>query len=405
MAITNKEKGVWGLDQVYNKINQGSIWEYSTNIYGLWGWGRNNYGQVGYNNAFAPGISSPAQIPGTTWKTLGMDGNNQYQGFATKTDGSLWSWGAGVHGALGHNQGPSALTGLSSPVQIPGTWSDAIFSGTGVSYAVKTDGTLWTWGNGNDGATALNNLTKYSSPVQVGSDTTWDAPKTAGNRTTFATKTDGTLWSWGYAGYGRLGHNQGSSNARYSSPVQLGSDTDWSNSTISGAPGRIHFLKSDGTLYATGYGAQGGLGQNNRSYYSSPVQIPGTTWKSVGSTTQATMATKTDGTLWVWGMNEYGNLGQNQAEAQLGAISSPTQIPGTTWNTVSNPGADTSIFVTKTDGTAWAWGRNYFGQLGVNVDGSTTGAFSSPTQIAATDGWIGAMTGVGVYVGAGLRSL
>ena len=220
MAITNKEKGVWGLDQVYNKINQGSIWEYSTNIYGLWGWGRNNYGQVGYNNAFAPGISSPAQIPGTTWKTLGMDGNNQYQGFATKTDGSLWSWGAGVHGALGHNQGPSALTGLSSPVQIPGTWSDAIFSGTGVSYAVKTDGTLWTWGNGNDGATALNNLTKYSSPVQVGSDTTWGT--TRGSLAKKASiKTDGTLWTWG-------GLEINNNKTKYSSPVQVGSDTTWS---------------------------------------------------------------------------------------------------------------------------------------------------------------------------------
>ena len=86
MALKNN---TWTLNQWYDQDVAGNV-SYSTNIYGLWGWGRNNYGQVGYNNAFAPGISSPAQIPGTTWKTLGMDGNNQYQGFATKTDGSLW---------------------------------------------------------------------------------------------------------------------------------------------------------------------------------------------------------------------------------------------------------------------------------------------------------------------------
>ena len=154
-------------------------------------------------------------------------------------------------------------------------------------------------------------------------------------------------------------------------------------------------------MYATGYGGQGGLGQNDEANRSSPAQIPGTTWKSVGSTEQTTIASKTDGTLWVWGMNEYGELGQNQAAAQRGAISSPTQIPGTTWNTVSTPGLKNGIFVSKTDGTAWAWGRNYQGALGVN---DTTDR-SSPTQIVATDGWIGAMSACYSNGSFGLRSL
>ena len=322
MAITNKEKGVWGLDQVYNKINQGSIWEYSTNIYGLWGWGRNNYGQVGYNNAFAPGISSPAQIPGNTWKTLGMDGNNQYQGFATKSDGSLWSWGAGVHGALGHNQGPSALTGLSSPVQIPGTWSDAIFSGTGVSYATKTDGTLWTWGNGNDGATALNNLTKYSSPVQVGSDTTWSTIRSIAYGLA-AVKTDGTLWVTGNNSGGKLGQNDVT---EYSSPKQI--PGTWNDLTGGGSHHTNAFINTDNELWVMGDNEKGYLGQNDVTQRSSPIQIPGS-WAQIGMAAYAMMGIKTDGTAWVWGQtNEYGELGLNAGVN----YSSPVQLPGTDWD-------------------------------------------------------------------------
>ena len=71
MAITDKEKGVWGLDQVYNKINQGSIWEYSSSLKNLFIWGHNNLGQLGQNNLTQ--YSSPVQIPGTTWVN-----NNDY---------------------------------------------------------------------------------------------------------------------------------------------------------------------------------------------------------------------------------------------------------------------------------------------------------------------------------------
>jgi alpha-tubulin suppressor-like RCC1 family protein len=49
------------------------------------------------------------------------------------------------------------------------------------------------------------------------------------------------------------------------------------------------------------------LGQGNRTYRSSPVQIPGTTWSSISGGTQYSLATKTDGTLWSWGYNGAGS--------------------------------------------------------------------------------------------------
>ena len=79
--------------------------------------------------------------------------------------------------------------------------------------------------------------------------------------------------------------------------------------------------------------------------YSSPIQIPGTTWKTVQNDRQSYMATKTDGTLWGWGLNITGQLGVNNKTY----YSSPIQIPGTTWD--KNFGGYMVTGVIKNDGT------------------------------------------------------
>ena len=72
-------------------------------------------------------------------------------------------------------------------------------------------------------------------------------------------------------------------------------------------------------------------------YRSSPVQIPGTTWDTVVGGQDCVGATKTDGTAWVWGNNSLGKLGLNQANTLN--ISSPTQIPGTAWTQLGMGGS------------------------------------------------------------------
>jgi alpha-tubulin suppressor-like RCC1 family protein len=83
-------------------------------------------------------VSSPVQIPGTSWSSISGGGNIS---LATKTDGTLWSWGLNNYGQLGQN----TTIDVSSPVQIPGTTWSSISGGTH-SLATKTDGTLWSWG-------------------------------------------------------------------------------------------------------------------------------------------------------------------------------------------------------------------------------------------------------------------
>ena len=105
---------------------------------------------------------------------------------AIKTDGTLWSWGHNSYGQLGIGIAGS-YQGRSSPVQIGAltTWSK-IAAGQRHSTAIKTDGTVWTWGWNEHGQLGLGDTTDRSSPVQVGSLTNWETIA-AGHSFTLAT--------------------------------------------------------------------------------------------------------------------------------------------------------------------------------------------------------------------------
>jgi hypothetical protein len=287
---------------------------------------------------------------------------------------ALFSWGRNVVGQLGQ----SDRTFQSSPVQIPGTTWSSISGGNQHSLALKTDGTLWAWGSGSYGKLGLNDTISRSSPVQV-PGTNWSSIG-GGGFLSLATKTDGTLWAWGSNSNsdGGLGQNN---TTQYSSPVQI-PGTTWSSISC----GYVHSLaiKTDGTLWSWGSNNYGQLGQNGTIRYSSPVQIPGTNWSSISGGGAFSLATKTDGTLWAWGGNGEGRLGQNNTTR----YSSPVQIPGTSWSSIS-AGTGGFSLATKTDGTLWSWGSNNYGDLGQN----DTTRYSSPVQIPGSS-WSSISTGI-----------
>jgi len=86
-------------------------------------------------------------------------------------------------------------------------------------------------------------------------------------------------------------------------------------------------IKTDGTLWGWGGNNGGQLGLNNATYCSSPIQIPGTSWNTLGTGDYNGCCVRTDGTLWVWGHGSSGALAQNNQTN----YSSPKQIPGTNW--------------------------------------------------------------------------
>ena len=190
-------------------------------------------------------------------------------------------------------------------------------------------------------------------------------------------KTDGTLWMWGRNNYGGLGQGE-PTNTHRSSPVQV-PGTTWTTPIKSDYIAMA--FKTDGTLWSWGYNGFGNLGHNDRTNRNSPVQVPGTTWSNIDTRIDHVMATKSDNTLWVWGRNNDGAHGLNQPSDVH--YSSPTQIPGTTWaDGVSTYGA--SAIATRTDGTLWNWGMKSSGKLGQN----SVQYFSSPVQIPGTQ-WSG----------------
>ena len=341
----------------------------------LFCWGLGTSGQLGDNTATSK--SNPVQTiaQGNNWKQV-SSGYSYSAG--VKTDGTLWLWGRGVNGNLGDN----TTTNRSSPVQTVafGTNWKQVSCGYNHAAAIKTDGTLWCWGNNANGQLGDNTLTSRNSPVQTASFGNNWKQVSAGLFYAAAIKTDGTLWLWGFNFYGNLGDN---TTTNRSSPVQtVVFGTNW----VQVACGQYvtAAIKTDGTLWTWGQNGYGNLGDNTTTPRSSPVQTVafGTNWKSVAVTSitqtsnMTAAAIKKDGTLWTWGRNNNGQLGDNTTTNR----SSPVQTItfASNWKQVScGYGYMAAI---KNDGTLWSWGLGTSGQLGNNAATSR----SSPIQTSAS---------------------
>ena len=328
------------------------------------------------NDIYAWGgtTSSPVQITSDiSWSELSTGSAV----IAIKKNGTIFSCGAGA--STGQNTTDSITT--FTQIGTSTGWQSA--SSDIYSVAAINNGSLYMWGGNSCGQLGQNNIINTSSPVQVGALTTWaQTANGVGNSTnrghTLAIKTDGTLWAWGDNSRGQLGQNN---LINLSSPVQVGALTNWAKIT---AGQRFSVaIKTDGTMWSWGYNSNtflqlGCVGTT--SYISSPTQIgDSTNWATVNSGWCHSLAIKTDGTLWSWGGNSRGQIGNGSQSG--GAGEQCYQIGAfTDWTGVYASSESSWAIRNK---QLYAWGLNNSGILG---DGTTINR-SSPVQIGALACW------------------
>lgn len=364
-----------------------------SNMPSLWTWGEpSTGGALGYGDA-----STPRSSPGTTingasnWKAV--SGSSAAAGgadffAAIRQDGSLWTWGWTIDGALGAN----ATVSRSSPATTAGTnlttWVK-VSANHGTTAAIQNNGSLWTWGRGTYGKLGSNATTNRSSPLTTagapaaGASDTWQHVS-VGGAFMCGIKTDGVLYSWGGNFLGQLGNGITTSRTSPASAVASTVINNWNYISC----GYTHSagITNDGKLWTWGSGTYGKLGSGSTSDRSSPQTTitAGTNWKLVACGPSTTAAIKTDGSLWTWGLNSSGQLGDGSTTNR----SSPWTVAGRGLNwvkiSVATGLSGAYMGAIKSDGSLWTWGANFGGQLG---DGSTINKSSPVTTAGGLNSW------------------
>lgn len=369
-------------DYVWKSVTVGDATTYGIRSDGsLWSWGWNEKGQSG--NGVSERTATPTLADGNrVWKkTVG----GKAYGFFLAEDGSLWAAGTATNGVQGTNDGVDhkVLTRIGTD----NDWVDMACSRFwGYSaFAIKTNGTLWSWGENYAGQLGIGNTQAQTLPVQVGTDTDWKQVA-AGVSSVLALKTDGSLWGWGLNMNGELFGYEG----RQSSPVRLGSETDWEKVLV--IEFRAYAVKKDGTLWAWGDNSRNLLGFNTPTEEEStsegnPVEV--VTEPQITKPTQVTavegevlavsgcentlsVATGTDGIIekvWMFGSNADGALGDGKGlgngnkDIPFATVPVNPSLKSSLKFTSMSSGQNYTMMLTD-DGDIWGWGCNRGGQLG-----------------------------------------
>ncbi|BCW64177.1 hypothetical protein StoSoilB22_31500 [Arthrobacter sp. StoSoilB22] len=309
-----------------------------------------------------PQPTNPTPTP-TPTPTVPAGGDGEYSsiaqglgsGYASKSDGTAWSWGTNDFGQLGNGtvvdwSQPHPM----QPEQIPGLENvKAVAAGTYTGYALKNDGTVWGWGSNISGSVGDGTMIPRRSPVQVLGLTNVIAIS-ASQDTAYALKSDGSVWGWGFNYYRSLGGTE----MNYAAPVQVPglSNVD----AIASGSGFVLALEK-GKVWTSGYE----LGRTPGVSYGARV-VEGLPEISSIAAGDVGYALATNGSVWAWGANHNGQLGDGSTVNRY----VPVQVYGLSGVVAVAAASDAGTgFALRADGSVWSWGTNYYGNLG---DGTTT---------------------------------
>lgn len=243
---------------------------------------------------------------------------------------------------------------------------ESVSAGYTHSVGLKTDGSLWAWGENNFGQLGNGSTTDRNVPTQIGNSTNW-IKVAAGNWYSLGIKSDGTLWAWGYNTFGQLGIVTATN--QLSVPTQVGTATDWV--TVSAGYNHTLAIKSNGTLWAWGSNSNGKLGINSAdSQRNVPTQVgTATNWLKIAAGDDFSLGIQTDGRIWGWGYNASSQLGNGGSPNVVNAPVVTANTFGTYWMDVT-AGYNHAIGISNS-ATPYVWGADDFGQLGSGSNTNT----------------------------------
>ena len=339
----------------------------------LWGWGLNS-NQLGLG--YSGNQNVPIQI-GTAndWATVSA-GN--VHSLAVKINGTLWSWGNGQFGQLGNGLFNSA-TWIVTQVGTANDWL-TVSAGKKFSLAIKTNGTLWSWGLNNFGQLGLGNIINQNLPVQVGTASNW-LKIDAGNQHSLAIDNTGFVYAWGDNTFGQFGNG---TNTNSLIPILVSSSNNWAE--VSAGLDHSLFLNSFGFLFSSGNNTNGQLcnGSNSPSNMIMPATNSGAQFRYIAISAGGghSLAIDNLNQLWSSGLNIQGQLGLgNNSNTNI-----LTQVgTSNTYFTIS--AGDTHSLVMDFSTSLMSTGRGLEGELGIgtNAANNTLQAIGCPTSVLDTE--------------------
>jgi alpha-tubulin suppressor-like RCC1 family protein len=330
----------------------------------VWAWGRGDEGQLG--NGTRTDSNVPVRVANLNCVTAIAVGGNQ--GLALRTDGSAWAWGGNSRGQLGDGTGansdtPVAVNGLGAGVV-------AIAAGDQNSLALKSDGSVWAWGRNDRGQLGNGTSNDSEVPVPVSGLASGVIQIADGGDFSLALRTDGSVWGWGNNFSGQLGN---------ATPETLNTPTPVKGlaagvKAISVGEGHSLALLANGSVLAWGKNTSGELGNGTTKDTPVPTLVSG-----LGSGVIAvavgrddfSLALKSDGSVWAWGWGAAGQLGDgSSADRHV-----PTPVTGLRNGVTAIAGGGGGGLALKSDGSVWAWGTNNHGELGNGITQPEGGSY------------------------------
>jgi alpha-tubulin suppressor-like RCC1 family protein len=273
----------------------------------LWSWGVNTEGQLGNGVSGFGEFSSALLNVGSGYVGVAAGDNHS---LALDASGGVSAWGYNYYGQLG-NGNSGASQDLAVPTAVA-TGFSSIAAGAHHSVALKPDGSLWVWGSnyfGQLGFAPSGMFSIQSAPRQIGSGY---AAVAAGRWHTLALRTDGSLWSWGYNFFGQLGDGSYGPRTDRASPVFVGTGFV----AIAAGDYQSLGLRSDGSLWSWGRNSNSQLGNGTQIDHPKPVLI-GSGFVAIAGGATHSLAERSDGTVLSWGANSAGQLGDATIASRL----------------------------------------------------------------------------------------